>query len=77
MPTTYIVKIMASLYYKKVAGSWNQFVNVEKHVKDTRTIHLTLQFLPFVSQQYTADAMVGSSSSVSSMTENKTLHTAV
>jgi len=30
MSTTYTVKIMYSLYYRKVTCNWNQFVHVEK-----------------------------------------------
>jgi hypothetical protein len=76
MSTTYIVKIMVS-YHRQVIDGWNQFVNVEEHVKATRTINVKLQFLPFVSQQCTAHAMVGSSSIVLYMTGNNTLHTPV
>jgi hypothetical protein len=74
MPTTYIVQIMVSSYHRQVIGGWTQFVNVKNHVKATGTINEILQFLPFVSQQCTIHAMVGSLSTVLSMTGNTTLH---
>lgn len=78
MPSTYIVQIMVSSYHAKVIGSWNQFVNIEKHVK-ANTIHVTFQFLPLVSQQFTdtAHVMVDGVSTVLSITGNNTPQTPV
>jgi hypothetical protein len=47
-------------------------VDPEKHAAATRKINVTLQFLPLISQQYTAHTMIGSLSSVQSMTGNNT-----
>jgi hypothetical protein len=47
-------------------------VDPEKHVAATRKINVTLQFLPLISQQYIAHAMIGSLSCVQSMTRNNT-----
>jgi hypothetical protein len=47
-------------------------VDPEKHVAATRKVNVTLQILPLISQHYTAHTMIGSLSSVQSMTGNNT-----
>ena len=66
---------MVCSYHRKVTGVCDQLVTNKKLVKPIRTI-CTLQFLPsVVAQQCTTHAVVGSFSSIRSMTCNNKLHT--
>lgn len=49
MPATYIVYTIAALNHKKISDGWDGLVNIEKSGEAARSI---LQFIPFVSQQY-------------------------
>jgi hypothetical protein len=72
MATKYIVQLMVSSQHIKLISGLDQSVNTEKLVKATRTINVTLHFLPLISQ-HTAGAIVSSLSSVQETT-NKLQH---
>jgi len=71
MPFTYIVQQLF-LCITEMLLVEDFLVDPEKHVAATRKINVTLQFLPLISQQYTVHTMIGSLSSVQSMTGNNT-----
>ena len=71
MPFTYTVQqLFLCITEMLLVGEY--LVDLEKHVAATRKINVTLQFLPLISQQYRAHTMIGSLSSVQSMTGNNT-----
>ena len=74
LPTTCIVHTMVSSYHRMVINSWNQLADTEKHVKATRTTHVTLKLLSIVSKQYTTHTIVGRVFSVQFMAGNSGLH---
>ena len=72
MPFTYTVQQLF-LCITEMLSAGDSLVDPEKHVAATRKIHVTLQFLPLISQLYIAHTMTGSLSSVQSMTRNNRL----